>query len=135
MAADPYRNTTMRDVVGGHTDGTIATGGFTYDEITLNELIKEWLALAEDYDRSYSRSQMLERVVGPGKDYVSESVAKAANSYGRAYLNYLEQNRKYCVDQAQLCQNALDEYLGIERRSVTGITQAGHALDDSGQVF
>ncbi len=115
----------MRGVVGGRTEGTITTGGFSYDEATLTDLVKEWLALAEDYDRSLRDSEPLVKVVGPGRDFASESMAKAATSYGHAYLKYLVQNRDYCYNQAQLCQNALDDYLGVERRNVTEVQQAG----------
>ncbi len=118
MTGELRRGTTIRGVTGGTTEGTITTGGFTYDEDTLNDLIAEWLALAEDYNRSFRDSQRLVAVKGPGLDFASEAVAGAANSYGQAYLNYLRQNATYCTEQAQLCQNALDDYLGIERRNV-----------------
>jgi hypothetical protein len=135
MTGELRRGTTIRGITGGTTEGTITTGGFAYDEATLNDLIKEWIGLADDYDRSYRQSRMLERVVGPGKDFASESVAKAANSYGKAYLIYLKQNKDYCINQAQLCQNALDDYLGIERRNVAELYQSGQAADNSEQVF
>ena len=135
MTGQLHRGTRVRGIVGGSTEGTITTGGFAYDEVTLGELIKEWLALADDYDRSFRDSQDLVRVVGPGRDFASEALAKAATSYGRNYLSYLLQNRDYCIDQAQLCQNALDDYMGVERRNVTEIHQAGQPDDDkpSGQ--
>ncbi|MDQ3790686.1 MAG: hypothetical protein M3422_26060 [Actinomycetota bacterium] len=119
----------------GQTEGTITTGGFSYDEDTLNDLIAEWIGLAEDYDKSFRDSQDLVRVVGPGLDFASESVAVAATSYGKNYLTYLLQNRDYCVEQAQLCQNALDDYLGVERRNVLDIHRAGQPYNDepSGQ--
>ena len=120
----------MRGVVGGNTEGTITTGGFAYDEATLTGLVKEWLDLAYDYDKSLRDSRDLTRVVGPGRDFASESVAIAASSYGKNYLVYLQQNRDYCFDQAQMCQNALDDYLGVERRNVTEIDRAGQSEDD-----
>lgn len=118
MTGELRRGTTIRGITGGTTEATITTGGFTYDEDTLTDLIKEWLALADDYDHSFQNSQRLTLVDGPGLDYASAAVATAANSYGTAYLAYLKQNAKYCINQAQLCQNALDDYLGIERRNV-----------------
>ena len=135
MTGELHRGTRVRGIVGGSTEGTITTGGFAYDEDTLTGLVKEWLALADDYDLSYRRSRMLERVVGPGKDFASESVAVAANSYGKAYLVYLKQNKDYCVEQAQLYQNALDDYLGIERRNVAELYRSGQVEDNSEQVF
>ncbi|MFI7680201.1 hypothetical protein [Actinophytocola sp. NPDC049390] len=135
MTGEPRRGSTMRGIVGGSTEGTITTGGFSYDEATLEGLITEWLALSDDYDRSFRDSQDLVRVVGPGLDFASRSVAKAAASYGRNYLLYLRQNRDYCIEQAQLCQNALDDYLGLERRNVAEIHRAGEPDNDerSGQ--
>jgi hypothetical protein len=119
----------------GTTEATITTGGFTYDEATLEGLVKEWLDLAYDYDKSFRASQDLARVVGPGLDFASESVAVAANSYGKNYLTYLKSNRDYCFGQAQSCQNALADYLGVERRNVTEMDRAGQPDNDkpSGQ--
>ncbi|WP_459716819.1 hypothetical protein [Actinophytocola sp. KF-1] len=121
-------------MVSGNTEGTITTGGFSYDEVTLGELIKEWLALADDYDRSFQNSQRLTIVEGPGLDFASAGVANAANSYGTAYLAYLKQNEKYCIDQAQLYQNALDDYLGVEHRNVEELYKTtGSTSVSSGQ--
>jgi hypothetical protein len=119
----------------GTTEATITTGSFTYDEATLEGLVREWLDLAHDYAKSLRDSRDLVKVVGPGLDFASESVAVAANAYGKNYLAYLQSNRDYCFDQAQSCQNALDDYLGVERRNVTEIGQAGQPEDDdrSGQ--
>lgn len=129
MTGELHRGS-LRGVIGGTTEGTITTGGFTYDEATLTGLIREWLDLADDYDKSLRDSRDLTRVVGPGRDFASESVAVAANSYGKNYLAYLQHNRDYCFDQAQSCQNALDDYLGVERRNVTEIDRAGQPADD-----
>lgn len=125
MPGELHRGTTIRGVTGGTTEGTITTGGFTYDEATLEGLIKEWLDLADDYDRSLRDSEPIVKVKGPGLDFASEALAKAATSYGRAYLTYLKDNRQYCYNQAQLCQDALTDYLGVERRNVTEIEQSG----------
>jgi hypothetical protein len=122
---------TMRGIVTGTTEATITTGGFSYDEATLTDLIREWLDLADDYNRSFRDSQRLVAVKGPGLDFASEAVAAAANSYGQAYLTYLRQNVKYCVDQAQLCQNALDDYLGVERRNVKDLYSSGQTEEEN----
>lgn len=117
--------------IRGVTEGTITTGGFTYDEATLEGLIKEWIALADDYADSLRESERLTLVKGPGLDFASAGVAEAANMYGRAYLTYLAQNHDYCVEQAQLCQNALDDYLGIERRNVVELYGSSQPSGDS----
>jgi hypothetical protein len=131
MAGELRRDPTMRGVVGGQAEGVITTGGFAYDETTLTDLAKEWLSLADDYNRSFRDAQRLVGVKGPGLDFASEAVAGAANTYGKAYLNYLRQNRAYCIDQAQLFQNALDDYLGVERRNVANLHKMGQSVDDN----
>lgn len=122
MSGQLHRGTPIRAIT---TEATITTGGFTYDEATLEGLVREWVSLAEDYDRSLRDSEPIVKVKGPGLDFASEALAKAATSYGRAYLNYLKDNRDYCYKQAQSCQNALSDYLGVERRNVTEIEQSG----------
>ncbi|MGB3437577.1 MAG: hypothetical protein WBA97_02395 [Actinophytocola sp.] len=120
-------------VISGSTTGSITTGGFSYDQPTLEGLVKDWVALADDYDRSLRDSEPVVKVVGPGRDFASESLASAATAYGRAYLTYLRDNREYCYNQAQSCQNALDDYLGVEHRNVTEIQQSGQqSVDDNG---
>jgi hypothetical protein len=52
-------------------------------------------------------------------------MAAAANRSGAAYLAYLQHNFQYCSNQAQLFQNALDDYLGIEHTNVTDINKTG----------
>jgi hypothetical protein len=120
----------LRGVTSGYTEGTIVTGGFSYDQATLEDLIKEWLSLYDDYDRSYRDTRRLVLVEGPGLDFASDGLAGAANSYGEAYRRYLRQNREYCLTQAQLCQNALDDYLGVERRNVVKIENSDQPVDD-----
>ena len=131
MTGELRRGTTIRGVVSGNAEGTITTDGFAYDEATLTSLIREWLDLADDYNRSFRDSQRLAAVKGPGLDFASQAVAGAANSYGQAYLDYLRQNSRYCADQAQLCQNALDDYLGIERRSVKKMYDSGQSEEEN----
>ena len=128
MTGELHRGTTIRAVT---TEGMITTGGFTYDEATLEGLVREWMSLADDYANSLRESERLTLVKGPGLDFASTGVANAANLYGRAYLAYLQQNHDYCVEQAQLCQNSLDDYLGIERRNVTELYGASQSSGDS----
>ena len=121
--------TALQNIAGHTTQGTITTGTFEFDEATMRSLVEEWLALAEDYDTSFRDSEMLTSVQGPGLDFASNSHAKAANASGRAYREYLQRNREYCREQAQLFQNALHDYLGIEHTNVTQIGDAGRPLD------
>lgn len=123
----------LHTIAGNSMQATITNGGFTFDEPTLRHLIREWLELADDYDRSVQESEDLVRVVGPGLDYASAAQAGAANRSGQAYLNYLQHNRDYCRREAQLCQNALDDYLGLEHHVVTEIGRTGQPLDDGPQ--
>lgn len=101
-------------------------GHFGYDEATLLSLINKWLELANHYRGSLKRTS-LGAVDAPGLDFASEGMAQSANDSGTSYLRYLEQNYDYCIGQAQLLQNTLDDYLGVEHRSVTDLdkTQPG----------
>lgn len=91
--------------------------GFVCDEAAMRSLITRWLALADDYDDSIRRDS-LGAVDPPGADFASEAVAAAANASGRAYLDYLTESRRYCLDQARLLQDTLDDYLGTEHQNV-----------------
>jgi hypothetical protein len=114
---------TLSDIANS---GSGEGGSFVYDEATLRSLISKWLELADHYQGSLKRVT-LGSVTAPGLDFASEAHAKAANSSGKAYMIYLAQNYEYCVRQAQLLQNTLDDYLGVEHQSVTDFnkTQAG----------
>lgn len=101
------------------------TGGFAFDEATMRSLITNWLDLAYSYESSLRNARGMTEVVGPGLDFASERQAVAAVKSGAAYLRYVDHNYQYCLDQAQLFQNALDDYLGIEHTNVTGIEQSG----------
>lgn len=48
---------TSAGVISGSTTGSITNGGFSYDQPTLEGLIKEGVALADDYDSSFRRAQ------------------------------------------------------------------------------
>lgn len=121
--------TALQNMASNSTQSVITTGTFEFDEDTMRHLVSEWLSLAEDYDRSYSQAESMIQIKGPGLDFASRSHADAANASGRAYLDYLQRNRDYCVQQAQLFQNALHDYLGIEHTNVTQIGDVGQSLD------
>jgi len=124
----------LHNIAGNSTQGAITTGTYEFDEPTMNNLIAKWLGLAESYDRSLRSSQRIARVEGPGLDFASQAHAEAANASGQAYLDYLQNNRDYCYEQAQLFQNALHDYLDIEHTTVTEIGEAGQPLDDGPQA-
>jgi hypothetical protein len=110
----------------------IATDGFAFDEATMRSLIKRWLDLADSYQASRRNARAMAEVVGPGLDFASEQQAVAASKSGAAYLRYVAHNRDYCLNQAQLFQNALDDYLGIEHTNITGIGQSGSQEPQAG---
>ncbi|MFC4854758.1 hypothetical protein [Actinophytocola glycyrrhizae] len=64
------------------------------------------------------------QILPPAEDIASEAFISQANESGRSYLTYLGHNRDYCLEQARLCQNALDDYLGIEERTVIAVNDA-----------
>jgi hypothetical protein len=103
----------------------VATGGFAFDEDTMRSLIKSWLDLAYSYADSRDNARTMVEVVGPGLDVASVRQAAAASRSGAAYRRYIDHNYDYCINQAQLVQNALNDYLGIEHANVVGIDQSG----------
>jgi hypothetical protein len=104
--------------------GTESSGGFAYDEATMQALINKWLELAEDYHGSLSRIVVGE-LNGPGSDFASAAQARAATTSTEAYREYLSKNFEYCVVQAQKLQNTLDDYRGVEHHNVTTIFKSG----------
>jgi hypothetical protein len=136
----------VRQITGGQGEGEEVTGGldrgagprslseiansgpseggsFVYDEATLQSLVTKWVELAEHYQGSVNRID-LGSVVGPGEDFASRALADSANNSGMAYRKYLVQNYWYCIEQAQQLQHTLDDYLGVEHRSVIDFTNA-----------
>lgn len=109
----------------GHAEDTVTSGGFAYDEDTLRSLVTDWLNLADSYRDSAENAARMVQVEGPGLDFASQAHANAANESGKSYLHYLVQNQAYCTQQAQLFQNALDDYLGVEYTNVAEINKSG----------
>lgn len=109
----------------GHTQGTVISGTFAYDEDELRQLVTRWLDLAESYQTSVSTTAPMTSVSGPGLEFASEGQANAANASGNSYREHLRTSYQYCVDQAQKCQDALDEYLGVEHHNVEKMIDAG----------
>lgn len=106
------------------TQGSMTTGSFAYTEPEMKTIVKNWLDLADSYEASIDVSRRMTAVEGPGWDFASQLFADAANQSGRSCVTYLEHNRDYCRQQAQLLQDALDDYLGVEHTNVTEINNS-----------
>ncbi|WP_154814462.1 hypothetical protein [Actinophytocola xinjiangensis] len=100
-------------------------GGFSFDEDTLRDLVTDWLTLADEYRESVVRTDQLILIQPPGLDFASEAQTKAVHRHTEAFLRYLAHNHDYCLRQAQNFQDALHDYLGIERRNVRDLQDAG----------
>lgn len=109
----------------GTTEGTVTGGSFTYSEEDMRTIKDNWLDLAHSYQKSFDNANRMARIRPPAEDMASRFHADAANRSGESYKNYLEHNRDYCVQQAQLFQNALDDYLGVEHTNVEDIGRTG----------
>lgn len=109
----------LRDIANSGS----GAGSFVYDEPTLRSLITKWVELADHYHDSLRRAT-LGTVKPPGNDFASKALAEAANSSGTTYLEYMTRNYWHCIEQAQLLQDTLDDYLGTEHHSVIELTKA-----------
>ena len=126
MDSAPYRDSINAQLSGilasNSTQGTFTTGTFAFTEPEIRKIITIWLDLAESYGDSIAKAHAWRhRSMAPGLDYASESFAYTANRSGDSLAEYLQKNRDYCLEQAQLSQNALDDYLGVEHTNVTDI--------------
>jgi hypothetical protein len=101
------------------TEGAVTNGTFAFTEPEMRTIIKNWLDLAYSYDASIMGAHTMTTVVGPGRDFASHQFASVANQSGESYVRYLTSNRDYCLQQAQLFQDTLDTYLGVEHTNVT----------------
>jgi hypothetical protein len=106
------------------TQGSVTGGSFAFTEPDLRTIIQNWLDLAESYRASMTNAEMMSRIMPPAEDFASRAHAQSANQSGASYGRYLEHNRSYCLQQAQLFQNALDDYLGVERTNVDELDKA-----------
>jgi hypothetical protein len=121
MTGELHRGAGLSDIA----HGSQAASSFQFDEATMRKLITEWHDLADSYEASRNASVVMAMVEAPGMDFASNAYAKAASSSGTAYLQYLGKNRDYCLDQAELFQKALDDYLGVEHTAVTEMDKSG----------
>ena len=109
----------------GTTEGTVTGGSFTFTEADMRTIKDNWTKLADSYRYSFDNAETMMRIKPPAEDMASEFQAGAANRSGESYRNYLEHNWQYCEQQAQLFQNALDDYLGVEHTNVTDFNKTG----------
>jgi hypothetical protein len=121
--SQPYQDSIRAQLSGlaGSTHGTFTTGSFAFTESEIRQIINNWLDIAESYDASIDKAYSATQIDGPGLDFASNSFANAANRSGSSLVEYLAKNQAYCLEQAQLSQNALDDYLGVEHTNVTEI--------------
>ncbi|MBB4905411.1 hypothetical protein [Actinophytocola algeriensis] len=109
----------------GTTEGTATGGSFAYTEADISKIRDNWLDLADSYQTSMYNADRMSKIKSPAEDMASTFHVTAANRSGQSYTNYLKHNRDYCLQQAQLFQNALDDYLGVEHINVAVINNAG----------
>jgi hypothetical protein len=101
------------------TEGSVSGGSFAFTEPDMKTIIKNWLDLADSYGKSLVNAERMTRIRPPADDLASRFHTISANRSGDSYRDYLEHNRDYCTQQAQLFQNTLDDYLGVEHTNVT----------------
>jgi hypothetical protein len=100
------------------------SAGFAYDEATLTSLVTKWTELADRYLASSQRIST-DPIAPPGLDFASKGQADASTNATKAYYEYVVKNYWYCVKQAQLLQDTLDDYRGQEHQSVILINKSG----------
>lgn len=101
-------------------------GSFAFTESDIRQLITNWLDIAKSYDRSITTAIYVTQVTGPGLDFASDSFANKANQSGESLLQHLRHGWEYSIQQAQLAQTALDDYLGVEHTNVMNLYKAQH---------
>ncbi|MGB3442312.1 MAG: hypothetical protein WBA97_26520 [Actinophytocola sp.] len=111
--------------ITGSAQGVISNGGFSCDEPTMRRIITRYTSLADSYEDSLRNARRMSVVEGPGLDYASQSVANAANQGGSSYYDYLIHQQNECRAQAQLFQQALNEYLGVDQAAAEDINKTG----------
>jgi hypothetical protein len=133
---DRQHSTVKAELVGmftsNTTQGAFTNGSFTYTEPEMRALIANWLDLARSYGKSIDEAHSVTLVKGPGHDFASQLFARAANDSGTSYISYLDRNRAYCLQQAQLFQDSLNAYLGVEHTNITELSEAGPIGSDHG---
>lgn len=106
------------------TQGTLTSGSFTYSEDDLQTIINNWLDLAASYRSSIDNANQMARIEPPADDFASALHAAQANRSGESYRDYVAHNRDYCLQQAQLFQDALNDYLGVEHSNADSFDES-----------
>ena len=109
----------------GTTEGTVTGGSFAFEEADLVRIRDNWLDLARSYQKSIYNAKLMSRISPPAEDFASKLQVSAANRSGESYQNYIEHNHDYCLRQAQLFQDALDDYRGVEHTNIIDINKSG----------
>lgn len=108
------------------------SGQFTFVPDEVRAIVKDWIELAREYDHSIRNADQLVVIVEPpGKDQASEFYVQRTGTAVTMYAESLIQKQEYCYNQAQKFQDALNDYLGVERQSVRNITSSGEPLPPS----
>lgn len=128
MDSQAYRDRINSQLSGmfstGSTEGTITGGKFAFNEDDMVKIRDNWLDLADSYRTSMSNAKRMARIEPPAEDMASVFHTNAANNSGKSYHTYLENNRDYCEQQAQLFHDALADYRGVEHTNVLEIDGA-----------
>ncbi|SDC85713.1 hypothetical protein [Actinokineospora iranica] len=117
----------VSDMVGGARpsgDG----GKFSFEPDEMRAIVKDWMDLALDYRRSMVDADQMGTVDPPGNEYASQYHAEAASASTQAYLDSLQEKADYCYSQAQKFQDALSDYLGVERENVRGLNSTDQSV-------
>ena len=130
MAGEVHEES-IRDLLSmfgkGGTEGTVTGGKFVFTEADMVTIRQNWLDLADSYRASLDNAGRMARIRPPADDMASTFHADAANRSGHSYKTYLEHNRDYCLQQAQLFHDAIADYLGVEHTNVVTLNRTSDA--------
>jgi hypothetical protein len=125
----PLRPVTHEAGTYGVPAGSGASGpGFKYDRETLEQLAKEWAALANDFSDDLVRADTIARTQGPGLEYASLGNATMIQASGSALRATLVAREQYCRTMAAKFEAALGKYANAEANHSTDIKKAGGSL-------
>lgn len=105
-----------------------AGGGFSYDEETLRELMREWNDLANEFADDMNMARAIATAEGPGLEYASGGNAELIRASGAALISTLQNRETYCRAMAAKFQTALRKYAAAEDAHSIEINQAGGSL-------
>lgn len=121
MAGELHKGEGLREIA----NAAQARGNFSFDPDELRSLVNKWKDLADSYDQSTTLAREMNVIDPPGLDFASKAHADVANKSGTSYAVYLAHNRDYCLEQAQLFEAALNDYLGVEDTNATEFDKSG----------